>query len=83
MATSFYPLVANLNDFTGDNNDEDSSHNREDYDDYHLHFEIQTNPYDKNLAGTYTFEDYLKWDWKLKNMSSQEILKEQKKIFSY
>jgi murein DD-endopeptidase MepM/ murein hydrolase activator NlpD len=54
-----------------------------DYDDYHLHFEIQSNPYNKNLAGTYTFEDYLKWDWKLKGLASQDILIQQKKIFSY
>lgn len=54
-----------------------------DYDDYHLHFEVQVNPYDKNLAGTYTFEDYLKWEWKTKWLPAADVIKNQKEIFSY
>lgn len=54
-----------------------------DYDDYHLHFEIQVNPYNKDTAGTYSFDDYLRWDWKLKGKTRAEILEAQKLIFSY
>lgn len=51
------------------------------YDDYHLHFEIQVNPYNPENAGKYNFEDYLKWDWKFKGESFEYILKNQAEIF--
>lgn len=51
------------------------------YDDYHLHFAIQTNPFDSKKAGTYDFSDYMKWDWKFKGETFEYIIENQKEIF--
>jgi len=51
------------------------------YDDYHLHFEVQVNPYNSRKAGTYDFLDYMKWDWKFKGESFEYILKNQGEVF--
>ncbi|MCP4524210.1 MAG: peptidoglycan DD-metalloendopeptidase family protein [Candidatus Gracilibacteria bacterium] len=51
------------------------------YTDYHLHFAVQSNPYDKQKAGTYDFEDYMKWDWKFRGKSAHYIFEEQDNLF--
>lgn len=53
----------------------------EGYDDYHLHFAVQVNPYDTSRAGTYNFADYMQWDWKFRGESFEYILKNQSEIF--
>lgn len=35
----------------------------EDYTDYHLHFEVQKNPFSLKAWESYDIDDYLKWDW--------------------
>ncbi len=51
------------------------------YTDYHLHFAVQSNPYNKKKAGTYEYEDYMKWDWKYKGKSASYIFKAQDDLF--
>jgi murein DD-endopeptidase MepM/ murein hydrolase activator NlpD len=51
------------------------------YTDYHLHFAVQKNPYNKHMVGKYDFEDYMKWDWYFRGQSSSEILKYQDEVF--
>jgi len=53
------------------------------YDDYHLHFAIMQNPYNSIVAGTYTFDDYMSWDWKARNLSYDEVILLQKTIFKF
>ncbi len=53
----------------------------ENYEDYHLHFAIMKNPYNKDTAGTYDFITYMLWDWLTKGMSYEETLRKQKEIF--
>lgn len=53
----------------------------ESYTDYHLHLPIHKNPYIREKAWTYTFEDYMNWDWYLKWESVENVLKEQYNIF--
>ena len=52
-----------------------------DYDDYHLHFALQVNPYDHQKAGTYNFDDYMTWDWKFRGETFEYILQNQGEIF--
>ena len=51
------------------------------YDDYHLHFPIMKNPYDKNLAGTYDYGEYMAWDWIWKDLSYNEVITLQNNTF--
>lgn len=51
------------------------------YDDYHLHFAIHVNPYDRNLAGSYNLWDYMKWDWKFQWETFDYILQNQGELF--
>lgn len=51
------------------------------YQDYHLHFEIQINPYNIETAGTYDFVDYMKWDWKFRGETFEYIIANQTEIF--
>ncbi len=52
------------------------------YTDYHLHFAIMENPYILEKAGKYTIEEYMAWDWKLKDISSPvEVIEQQRYIF--
>ncbi len=51
------------------------------YDDYHLHFAVQVNPFDPDRAGSYNYGDYMKWDWKFKGESFEYILQNQGEIF--
>ena len=53
------------------------------YDDYHLHFAIQKNPYNKTKNQEYSYLDYMKWDWYFKWQSQSEVLKYQNDIFKY
>jgi len=52
------------------------------YKDYHLHFAIHKNPYNKVRAGKYDIEDYMKWDWYYKGESKEHILENQRNIFN-
>jgi len=51
------------------------------YKDYHLHFTIHKNPYNKKRDQTYSYEDYMNWDWYFKGQSLNEVLKYQSEIF--
>ncbi len=51
------------------------------YKDYHLHFTIHKNPYNKKRSQTYSYEDYMNWDWYFKWQSLNEVLKYQSEIF--
>jgi hypothetical protein len=51
------------------------------YSDYHLHFAIQKNPYNKLRAWKYSFDDYMDWDWVLKWLSMEEVRIQQANIF--
>jgi len=53
------------------------------YDDYHLHFAIQKNPYDLNKVWSYTFDDYMRWDWSFKWKSASYIIDNKHKVFFY
>lgn len=53
-----------------------------DYKNYHLHFAIHKNPYTKKGNSPYLFEDYMKWDWYLKGLSADDVVREQKNIFN-
>ena len=52
------------------------------YSNYHLHFPIQKNPYNSKKAGKYSLEDYMSWDWYLKWLTQEEVLKWQNLIFN-
>lgn len=52
-----------------------------DYDNFHLHFPIQKNPYDIKKINKYSYEDIMKWDWYLKWLSPDEVIKQQNDIF--
>jgi murein DD-endopeptidase MepM/ murein hydrolase activator NlpD len=51
------------------------------YTDYHLHFVIQKNPYNKRKNQQYSYLDYMKWDWYFKWQPKSEVLKYQNDIF--
>ncbi len=51
------------------------------YNEYHLHFAIQENPYNIGKAGKYTLLNYMEWDWLLRGLSIDEVLQAQKDIF--
>lgn len=51
------------------------------YSDYHLHFTVHKNPYDKNKIWANDIVDYMKWDWYFKWESSRYILDNQDNIF--
>ena len=52
-----------------------------DYKDYHLHMEIYKNPYNDDLAWSYSILDYMKWDWYFKWESTDFVLKNQSTLF--
>jgi hypothetical protein len=52
-----------------------------DYKNFHLHFPIMKNPYLRKKAWKYSWEDIMAWDWYLKWLDPDTIIKEQKKIF--
>ena len=51
------------------------------YVDFHLHFPIHKNPYDRALAGSYNFQDYMRWPWYFKWESVHTIRAQQGDIF--
>lgn len=51
------------------------------YDDYHLDYSIQKNPYTVSKAWKYSFYDYMTWDWYLKWETRDYILKNQYNIY--
>lgn len=51
------------------------------YTNFHLHFPIQKNPYIKNKAGRYSWEDYMAWDWYLKWLDPTAVIKWQRDVF--
>lgn len=51
------------------------------YDDYHLHFPIMQNPYNKDLAGTYDYGEIMAWDWLGMHKSHNELLEYQNTVF--
>ncbi len=51
------------------------------YTDYHLHFAIHKNPYNKRYAWKYDFVDYMKWDWYFRDKDMAYILENQNTIF--
>lgn len=51
------------------------------YTNFHLHFPIQKNPYNVNKAWKYSWEDYMAWDWYLKWLDVNWVIKWQKNIF--
>ena len=52
-----------------------------DYQNIHLHFPIMKNPYNKDKINNYSYEDIMAWDWYLKGLNPDVVLKEQKNIF--
>lgn len=53
----------------------------ENYDDFHLHFAIQKNPYIIEKSWKYNMFDYMDWDWYFKWEDSSYIIENQKEIF--
>ncbi len=51
------------------------------YDHYHLHFAVQTNPYDLNKIGSYSWDDYMRWDWLFKWKDVNYIINYKDDIF--
>ncbi len=51
------------------------------YKDYHLHFAIHKNPYTKKANETYSYEDYMNWDWYFKGQPLSDVLKYQNEVF--
>lgn len=51
------------------------------YTDYHLHFELRKNPYNKSEAWKYSLLNYMTWDWYFKNESRAHITQYQYTIF--
>ncbi len=51
------------------------------YTDYHLHFEVQKNPFSLEKWQSYDVDDYLKWDWLLEWKSEDYILEHQLDYF--
>ena len=52
-----------------------------DYKDIHLHFAIMKNPHFENKIWNYTYQDIMAWNWYLKWLNPDEVLKKQKNIF--
>lgn len=53
----------------------------EGYNDFHLDFSISENPYTIKKAGKYDIVDYMKWDWKMKDKSTEYIIENQYIVF--
>lgn len=53
----------------------------ENYTDYHLHFEVQRNPFNLWKNQSYDIDNYLKWDWLFKWKSKEFILENQFNYF--
>ena len=51
------------------------------YNDYHLHFPIQVNPFNPDMIGKYDLDDYMNWDWMFKGKSHEYLLKHQDSLF--
>ena len=51
------------------------------YTDYHLHFPVHKNPYNKDSDTPYTYLEYMKWDWYYKWESLQYVLSNQDELF--
>ena len=51
------------------------------YDDYHLHFAVQTNPYNLSKVWSYTFDDYMEWDWLYRWETSDHIIDHKHEVF--
>ena len=54
---------------------------QKDYTDYHLHFPIHKNPYNKTWNQVYSYKDYMNWDWYFKGQPVSDVLKYQDEIF--
>lgn len=53
----------------------------EGYNDYHLHFPVHKNPYNKPMGYKYSFEEYMKLDWYFKGESIDYVLSHQWEVF--
>lgn len=51
------------------------------YDDYHLDFSIQVNPFISNMVWKYDIDDYMNWEWMFKWRSKDYILENQDFVF--
>ncbi len=51
------------------------------YTNFHLHFPIMKNPHIKSKVWTYTFMDYMKWDWYFKGKPLEYVSKNSGRIF--
>jgi len=51
------------------------------YTDYHLHFEVQKNPFNLQKNQSYDIDDYLLWDWLFKWKKQDYILEHQMEYF--
>lgn len=51
------------------------------YKDYHLHFTIHKNPYNKKRNQEYSYKDYMNWPWYFKGQPLSDVLKYQDEIF--
>lgn len=54
---------------------------QKDYTDYHLHFPIHKNPYNKKRNQEYSYKDYMNWPWYFKGQPLSDVLKYQDEIF--
>ena len=53
------------------------------YDNYHLHFAVQNNPYNLSKVWSYTIDDYMAWDWSYKWKTADHIVEHKHEIFSH
>lgn len=51
------------------------------YTDYHLHFPIHKNPYIRERAGSYSYDEVMRWDWYFKWKSTDYIRVHQNEVF--
>jgi len=51
------------------------------YKDFHLHFVVHKNPFDKEKIWKYEYDDYMKWDWAFKWKTSSYIVENQYRYF--
>ncbi len=52
-----------------------------DYDNFHLHFPIQKNPYNTKKAWKYSLEDIMDWDWYLRGLEATDVINGKSDIF--
>ncbi len=52
------------------------------YNDYHIHFPIQVNPYIISKAWKNVYLDYMLWDWKTKGKTPEYVMQNQAQFFT-